>query len=306
MNQLRSYWIDLRASLWFVPSLIVLASMGAAVLMTETDGRVGMGMGMELATHWPRLFGASADASRGIGIGSMLQFALDHDRIVRLAAATGAFVAAGSAVIDLSGSDAPTQDDARRLRGWAKPGAPAHDGAGRGLRPAAAGRCGAQGAVPGINDPTTARMCIDRLGALLGWLASRRFPDPHRMARRRLRVIALAPDFAAIVKLALDPIVAHSRGDLQMLGRMLDAPGCWSARCAKPAPAERQRNPEGMAMDFDPGRKQHQRAAAPVGAATAVRRVDLAGPGACAGRRHADTASRPAPTRRAKKPGNSE
>ena len=117
MNQLRSYWIDLRASLWFVPSLIVLASMGAAVLLTETDGRVGM----ELATHWPRLFGASADAdaSRGIGIGSMLQFALDHDRIVRLAAATGAFVAAGSPVIELSGSDAPTQDDARRLRGWA-------------------------------------------------------------------------------------------------------------------------------------------------------------------------------------------
>ena len=51
-----------RASLWFVPSLIVLASMGAAVLMTETDGRVGL----ELATHWPRLFGASADASRAI------------------------------------------------------------------------------------------------------------------------------------------------------------------------------------------------------------------------------------------------
>ena len=68
-------------------------------------------------------------------------------------------------------------------------------------------------------------MCIDRLGALLGRLASRRFPDPHRMAQRRLRVIALAPDFAAIVKLALDPIVAHSRGDLQVLGRMLDAPG---------------------------------------------------------------------------------
>ena len=62
MNRLRSYWIDLRASLWFVPSLIVLASMGAAVLMTETDGRVGL----ELATHWPRLFGASADASRAI------------------------------------------------------------------------------------------------------------------------------------------------------------------------------------------------------------------------------------------------
>ena len=62
MNRLRSYWIDLHASLWFVPSLIVLASMGAAVLMTETDGRVGL----ELATHGPRLFGASADASHAM------------------------------------------------------------------------------------------------------------------------------------------------------------------------------------------------------------------------------------------------
>lgn len=163
----------------------------------------------------------------GIGIDSdsVLQFALDHDRIVRLAAATGAFVAAGSPVIELSGSDAPTQDDARHLRNWAKPGAPAHGGAGRGIRPAAAGRWGARGAVARHQRPDH-RLHVHRPARrALGRLASRRFPDPHRIARGRLRVIALAPDFAAIVKLALDPIVAHSRADLQVLGRMLDALG---------------------------------------------------------------------------------
>lgn len=378
MNRLRSYWTGLRASLWFVPSLIVLASMVAAVLMTETDGRVGP----ELAARWPRLFGASADASRAIlaaiatsmvtvagvvfsitivalsltstqysprvlrnfmrdrptqvvlgvfmgifayclivlrtvrgadhgdfipslavlagmayalagvalliyfihhvaqsiqaasileriardtaraidtmfpqGIGrpladdpalapelprtwtavradqdgyvtgidsdSVLQFALDHDRIVRLAAATGAFVAAGSPVIELSGSGAPDPDDARRLRGWVSLASQrtVEQDAAFGLQQLV--DVALKALSPGINDPTTACMCLDRMGALLGQLALRRIPDPHRMAQGRLRVIAPAPDFGAIVKLALDPIVAHSRGDVQVLGRML-------------------------------------------------------------------------------------
>lgn len=38
MNRLLTFWTAPRASLWFVPSLIVLT----AVLMTETDGRVGL------------------------------------------------------------------------------------------------------------------------------------------------------------------------------------------------------------------------------------------------------------------------
>lgn len=54
MNRLRSLWIGLRASLWFVPSLIML--------MTETEKRVGP----ELVKRWPRLLGASAVGTRAI------------------------------------------------------------------------------------------------------------------------------------------------------------------------------------------------------------------------------------------------
>lgn len=379
MNRLRNYWIGLRASLWFVPSLIVLASMMAAVLMTETDGRVGL----ELATRWPRLFGASANASRAIlaaiatsmvtvagvvfsitivalsltstqysprvlrnfmrdrptqvvlgvfmgifayclivlrtirsadygdfipslavlagmvyalagvalliyfihhvaesiqaasiparishdtagaierlfpqDIGqppahdqamapplprdwtavradkdgyvtgtdsdSVLQFALDHDRIVRLTAATGAFVVAGSPVIELSGTVPLADGDAQRLRAWVSlaPQRTVEQDAAFGLQQLV--DVALKALSPGINDPTTACMCIDRLGALLARLASRRIPEPYRMVHGQLRVIAPAPDFAGLVKLAFDPVVAHSRGDLQVLGRMLD------------------------------------------------------------------------------------
>ena len=380
MTRLRSFWIDLRASLWFVPSLIVLGSMVAAVLMTETDGRVGL----ELVKRWPRLFGASADASRailaaiatsmvtvagvvfsitivalsltstqysprvlrnfmrdrptqvvlgvfmgvfayclivlrtirgadygdfipslavlagmvyalvgvalliyfihhvaqsiqaasilarishdtagaierlfpqdigqppadqamaplprawtavradqdgyvtGIDSDSVLQFAKDRDCIVRLAVATGAFVVAGSPVIELSGTDLLADGDARRLRGWVSlaPQRTVEQDAAFGLQQLV--DVALKALSPGINDPTTACMCIDRLGALLAQLASRRIPDPYRMVQGRLRVIAPAPDFASLLKLAFDPVVAHSRGDLQVLSRLLDALG---------------------------------------------------------------------------------
>jgi hypothetical protein len=50
----------LGASFWFVPVLMVLASMAAAVALVETD----LTGGRELAEWSPRLFGASAEGSR--------------------------------------------------------------------------------------------------------------------------------------------------------------------------------------------------------------------------------------------------
>ena len=92
----------------------------------------------------------------GIDSDSVLQFALDHDRIVRLAAATGAFVAAGSPVIELNGSDAPTQDDARRLRNWVSlaPQRTVEQDAAFGLQQLV--DVALKALSPGINDPTTA------------------------------------------------------------------------------------------------------------------------------------------------------
>lgn len=53
---------SLRASLWFVPTLVVALSIIAAVTLVETDALVGL----QLAESWPRLFGASAAGSRAM------------------------------------------------------------------------------------------------------------------------------------------------------------------------------------------------------------------------------------------------
>jgi uncharacterized membrane protein len=37
MNKLKRFWSNLRSSFWFMPSLIVLASIGFAVALIEAD-----------------------------------------------------------------------------------------------------------------------------------------------------------------------------------------------------------------------------------------------------------------------------
>ena len=50
----------LRASFWFVPSLMVIAAAAVAVAMTELDSHISR----DLLVQWPRLFGAGTDGSR--------------------------------------------------------------------------------------------------------------------------------------------------------------------------------------------------------------------------------------------------
>ena len=62
MVQLRTLLIQLRSSLWFLPTLIVLGSGALAIAFIEIDSRVSL----KLLTNFPRLFGAGAEGSRGM------------------------------------------------------------------------------------------------------------------------------------------------------------------------------------------------------------------------------------------------
>jgi uncharacterized membrane protein len=63
MNLLHKHWEDLRSSLWFIPTLIVLGSVVLAVGLIEVDLPGSRG---QLAERWPRLFGAGGEGSRGL------------------------------------------------------------------------------------------------------------------------------------------------------------------------------------------------------------------------------------------------
>lgn len=76
---------------------------------------------------------------------------------------------------------------------------------------------------PGINDSTTAAMCVDYLSAILARIVSLPIPSPHRFEEGELRVIAIGPDFARFVAGSFDEIRGSAKGNVAILLRMLDA-----------------------------------------------------------------------------------
>lgn len=85
---------------------------------------------------------------------------------------------------------------------------------------------------PGLNDPTTAIVCIDRVTQVLARLAARRAPS---LARRggdgRLRVLARAPSFEDLVRLAYGPITHFGAGIPSVALRLVESLTRLMRRC---------------------------------------------------------------------------
>ncbi len=76
---------------------------------------------------------------------------------------------------------------------------------------------------PGINDTTTAVMCVDYLGAILFRLADRPIPIPHRADNGTVRVIGRGPSFQSLLAESFDQIRQCAGGNTAVLKRQLEA-----------------------------------------------------------------------------------
>ena len=76
---------------------------------------------------------------------------------------------------------------------------------------------------PGINDTTTAVMCVDYLAAILSQLAERRIRMPHGVDQGDLRVIARGPSFESLLSEAFDQIRRDAESNVTILLQLLDA-----------------------------------------------------------------------------------
>jgi uncharacterized membrane protein len=76
---------------------------------------------------------------------------------------------------------------------------------------------------PGINDTSTALMCVDHLTAILARLADRRFPLSYRYEGEALRVIAIVPTFEDLLADAFDQIRGSAGGNVAIMTRVLGA-----------------------------------------------------------------------------------
>jgi uncharacterized membrane protein len=85
---------------------------------------------------------------------------------------------------------------------------------------------------PGVNDPTTALYCLDRLGEVLGILAGRHFPSGQILDQdRKLRVVFDPVTFADLAESAFAAVAGYGIGDRDLVARLLDV----MERCSRGA-----------------------------------------------------------------------
>jgi uncharacterized membrane protein len=89
---------------------------------------------------------------------------------------------------------------------------------------------------PAINDPWTAFMCLDRLGASLSRLAGRPLPSIHRFdAAGRLRIIADASSFEKMASQAFTEIRRYGAASLTVTVRLLETITVVAEHATRPA-----------------------------------------------------------------------
>ena len=78
-----------------------------------------------------------------------------------------------------------------------------------------------KGLSPGINDTTTAVMCVDYLTAILARLAHRQLETPGRGEAGELQVIVRRPTYADFVAEAFDQIRQNADGNVEVMRRLI-------------------------------------------------------------------------------------
>lgn len=148
---------------------------------------------------------------------ALMAIAVQSQRVLRICGPVGAFFAEGGELVAAGGRGPVDDGVARQLRAalpLARQRTVEQDAA-FGLQQLV--DVALRALSPGVNDPTTACMCLDQLGDLLLRLSRREIPGPLRSAGGQLRVVAPAPGFGALTAAAVLPVLRHARGDLQVL-----------------------------------------------------------------------------------------
>jgi uncharacterized membrane protein len=154
---------------------------------------------------------------------ALLRLAREHKTIVRMERAIGDFVVHDTPLASLALESPPAEEIIAAVQ--AAYGIERHrtveQDCGFGVRQLV--DMALRALSPGINDTTTAVMCVDYQTAILARLASRPIPSSRRYEDGELRVIAIGPTFAGLVAESFDQIRGSAKGNVAIMLRMLDA-----------------------------------------------------------------------------------
>jgi uncharacterized membrane protein len=154
---------------------------------------------------------------------ALLAFARKHGTVVRMEHGIGEFVVEGTSLAAVAGPGGPDKESEAELTGTYVIGRQrtVQQDAGFGIRQIV--DVALKALSPGVNDTTTAVMCVDYLGAILARLAVRGIATPYRLDEGVLRVVARGPSFESLLAEAFDQIRQNAGGNVAVLTRQLQA-----------------------------------------------------------------------------------
>ena len=154
---------------------------------------------------------------------ALLRVARDRKTIVRMERSIGEFVVRDTALASLALEDPPDQETTGALQATFSISShrTVEQDAAFGIRQIV--DVALKALSPGINDTTTAVMCVDYLTAILARTAPRQIPSSHRCEEGELRVIAKGPNFESMLAESFDQIRNNAEGNVAIISRMLDA-----------------------------------------------------------------------------------
>ncbi len=160
---------------------------------------------------------------QSVDFAAILRLAQDRRTVVRMERGIGAFVVQDTALASLALTYPPDQETIvalNRAYSIGRHRTAAQDPA-FGIRQIV--DMALKALSPGVNDTSTAVMCVDYLSAILAQLACRQFPPSHRYEGETLRVIAIVPSFENLLAEAFDQIRGGAAGNVAIMARMLGA-----------------------------------------------------------------------------------
>jgi uncharacterized membrane protein len=187
---------------------------------------------VDLPITWTPVAALRSGYVQSVDAANLLALATQADRVVRLCVRIGAYLSEGDSLLEAGGGPLREGEEGalRQCVALGRQRTVEQDAA-FGLEQLV--DVALRALSPGVNDPSTARMCLHAIGTLLGRLASRAMPLPLRFADGQLRVIAPTVDFGELAAAALRPIVRHGGADAQVMESVIGALHTAAARAGQ-------------------------------------------------------------------------
>ncbi|TFG38973.1 MAG: DUF2254 domain-containing protein, partial [Syntrophobacterales bacterium] len=160
---------------------------------------------------------------QGVNNAALLRLARDRKSIVRMEHGIGDFVVQNTALVSLSLEEKPDKETVAALQETFSISShrTGEQDAAFGIRQIV--DVALKALSPGINDTTTAVMCVDYLTAILARIAPQKIPSSRRYEEGELRVIAKGPSFESLLAESFDQIRSSATGNVAIMLRMLDS-----------------------------------------------------------------------------------